>query len=66
MVLVVEPGIYFPEKLLSHKLVNSKELQKYLDIGGVRIEDTVLVTSQGNRILNKINLKTNLPKRFQK
>ena len=64
MVLAVEPGIYFPEKLLSHKLVNSKELQKYLDIGGVRIEDTVLVTSQGNRILNKINLKTNLPKKI--
>lgn len=65
MVITVEPGIYLRESLLTHELVNSSELTKYLDIGGIRIEDTIQITSQGSKILNKINARNVLPKKIK-
>jgi Xaa-Pro aminopeptidase len=65
-VLTVEPGIYFIPDLInqwknSNKFENYIEYTKiteYLSFGGIRIEDDVLVTETGNRILGKAIPKT--------
>lgn len=53
--MTVEPGLYFIEALLHDSetrrafgdQVNWQEAEKWLDFGGVRIEDDILVTSRG-------------------
>jgi Xaa-Pro aminopeptidase len=65
-VLTVEPGIYFIPQLIKqwyneHKFeeyINYEEVLKYLDFGGVRIEDGILITKDGCRILGKPVPKT--------
>lgn len=65
-VLTVEPGIYFIRELFDlwkaeNKLVefiNYSAVEKYLNFGGVRIEDNYLVTDSGNRRLGKYLAKT--------
>ena len=61
IVLTVEPGIYFipqltdnwkSEKKLS-EFINYDKVETYRDFGGIRIEDDVVVTSIGSRILGK-------------
>ncbi|XPS75458.1 Xaa-Pro dipeptidase [Ascochyta lentis] len=56
MVVTVEPGIYFSVYALQHfylpspvhsRFINEKILQRYLPVGGVRIEDDILITSKG-------------------
>ncbi|SPQ22486.1 c05755b2-8d79-42ee-8d3b-c0b63000eeb7 [Thermothielavioides terrestris] len=56
MVVTIEPGIYFCreylESLFLHhpihsKFINTAALEKYWDVGGVRIEDDILVTQDG-------------------
>lgn len=54
MVITIEPGIYFNKELKTDIMINKKELKKYFDIGGIRIEDTILVTKNGSKILNNI------------
>ncbi|KAH7066784.1 hypothetical protein BKA63DRAFT_571187 [Paraphoma chrysanthemicola] len=60
MVVTVEPGIYFSVYALQHfylpspvhsKYINIEVLQQYLPVGGVRIEDDLLITSKGYRNL---------------
>ncbi|KAK4171933.1 peptidase M24, structural domain-containing protein [Triangularia setosa] len=56
MVVTVEPGIYFCKEYLrayfldvpyhAH-FINKKALEQYWDLGGVRIEDDILVTKTG-------------------
>lgn len=60
MVYAIEPGIYFNPTLLGteNKHINYKEVSKYINIGGIRIEDTVLITSDGCQILSKFKKKT--------
>lgn len=54
MVVTVEPGIYFSRLALDNarqkplaKYINFEEAEKYIPIGGVRIEDDILVTADG-------------------
>ncbi len=60
-VLTVEPGIYFIPALIEKwagerkfkEFINYDKAQEYIGFGGVRIEDDVLVTGSGYRILGK-------------
>ena len=51
MVFTIEPGIYFIPSLLTqwqgHQDVNWKKVERFTRYGGVRVEDNVLVSSQG-------------------
>ena len=58
-VLTVEPGLYFIPQLIDQwkaekrnaAFINYKEVEKFRDARGYRIEDDVLVTKSGNRVL---------------
>ena len=58
-VLTVEPGIYFIPALIDQWQAENKsaafiryaEVAKYRTFGGIRIEDNILVTGKGNRVL---------------
>ena len=53
MIITIEPGIYFIKHLLqSNDLVNHKEIQKYMRIGGIRIEDTILIQKSCCKVLS--------------
>ncbi|KAL5396661.1 hypothetical protein PMIN03_012951 [Paraphaeosphaeria minitans] len=55
-VVTVEPGIYFSAYAFSHfylpspvhsRYINTEVLYRYFPVGGVRIEDDILITSKG-------------------
>jgi Xaa-Pro aminopeptidase len=58
-VITVEPGLYFIPALIekwynekiNHAFINFDQAKKYLDFGGIRLEDDILVTATGSRIL---------------
>ena len=60
-VLTNEPGIYFIPALIDKfrsegkfmDFVNYDKVESYKDFGGIRIEDDILVTETGHRILGK-------------
>lgn len=58
-VITVEPGIYFVPALIDSwkkkghlaQFINYDEVEKYRNFGGIRIEDDILITTQGCRVL---------------
>jgi Xaa-Pro aminopeptidase len=60
-VLTVEPGIYFIPALIakwkSEKInssfINFQKVEEYIDFGGIRLEDNIIITDDGCRRLGK-------------
>jgi len=65
-VLTVEPGCYFIPALIDQwkaenkftEFINYEKVETYKDFGGIRIEDDILVTANGYRVLGKPIPKT--------
>ncbi len=65
-VVTVEPGVYFIPELINRwkaekknsQYINYDMVKKYENFGGLRIEDDVLVTANGHRVLGKKIPKT--------
>jgi len=65
-VLTIEPGIYFIPALIDMwksegkftEFINYDVVETYKDFGGVRIEDDILVTEDGYKVLGKAIPKT--------
>ena len=64
-VITIEPGIYFIPHLIDiwkkekkfEAFINYDKVENYKNFGGIRIEDSVLITEDGHRVLG-----THLPK----
>ena len=59
MVITVEPGIYFIDFIIKgafegeiSKYLNADKIKEYENIGGVRLEDDVLIKKDGNELLS--------------
>jgi len=67
-VVSIEPGIYFIPHLIDiwkkerkfEQFINYDVVEKYRDFGGIRIEDDLLITENGHRVLGP-----HLPKRVE-
>ena len=65
-VFTIEPGIYFIPPLIDQWKAENKffdfidydKVEQYRDFGGIRIEDNILVTEDGYRVLGKPIPKT--------
>jgi len=65
-VITVEPGIYFIPQLIDQwraedkcgRFINYDKVEKYRDFHGVRVEDNIVVTADGCRVLGRPIPKT--------
>jgi Xaa-Pro aminopeptidase len=65
-VFTVEPGCYFIPELIAQwkgekkftEFINYDKIDKYMSIGGIRIEDNILITEKGHKLLGKPIPKT--------
>jgi len=65
-VVTAEPGLYFIPELfdrwkaenLHESFINYEKVESYLDFGGVRLEDDILVTEDGYKLLGRPVPKT--------
>jgi Xaa-Pro aminopeptidase len=65
-VFTVEPGIYFIPQLIDQwksegkfkEFINYNKVEDWKDFGGVRIEDDILITEKGHKLLGKPIPKT--------
>ena len=65
-VFTIEPGIYFIPELIDQwksekkfmEFINYDKVLTYKDFGGIRIEDNLLITKKGHRLLGKPIPKT--------
>lgn len=65
-VFTVEPGCYFIPELIDlwrsekkfEQFINYSRVETYKDFGGIRIEDNLLITDKGNKLLGKPIPKT--------
>ena len=65
-VLTIEPGLYFIPELLDRwkasnhlaQFINYDEVEKFRHFGGIRIEDNMVITEDGYKILGKPLAKT--------
>jgi Xaa-Pro aminopeptidase len=65
-VITNEPGIYFIPELIDmwkaekkyQEFLNYDKIEEYRTFGGIRIEDDILVTTDGHRVLGKPIPKT--------
>jgi Xaa-Pro aminopeptidase len=61
MVMTNEPGIYFIPELINlwksegkhSDFLNYDAIEKYIDFGGIRLEDDLVITETGNELIGK-------------
>jgi Xaa-Pro dipeptidase len=65
-VFTVEPGCYFIPELIGKwkaegkfkEFINYSKIESFMSIGGIRIEDNILITDKGHKVLGKPIPKT--------
>ena len=52
MVITIEPGIYFYSNHIDSHFINRNVWIKYKNIGGVRIEDVIVIKNKKSKVIS--------------